>query len=571
MSVSRKGLRFLAILFMMLFLAALVLYALASGKSARILGPGQLATNGAGIYVHANDELLEASTDGTLLRRLPLDAAQWPRWPVDLHTLGDGRLLVADAGPARLLACEITATLRCETVGARLADIVDGRFSLVPDAAPGSLLIADAANPLIWRLPLAGGDPEALAQPPELHGVDALLRDAEGLLWAADAGQRRILVLRATGEGDWQVERELSTAGEAVRRGNDRPTVLAMTGGGELWAVQTNLRGSDADLMVYDRATGAAERIALPDGAVPTDIVSNGDAVIVSDTDNYRLYRVDAHAKTVEDFGDAGLAAALRDSERARQLYRSRMHGTLGAMALFGVLMIAAAVWATPKGRRWTRRDSAAPIAASDAPMPRIEGIHWLARNRTTDRFLTWARFGGYVVFLLLIVSAVMMFNLMQCAATHVQDAEDLARLGEARYLFAMLLVTVAAVPLLLRLGLRTLRVTLGTDGSRLYVRAPDGREQSFAPEQLVYGSRAILYRNQVFATQTGKRQPLYAPGEVETYLAPLLKRAQRLGPLDLLRHQLKYREATLIASLLLLAILGVGAAATGLWRTLLA
>ncbi len=241
--------------------------------------------------------------------------------------------------------------------------------------------------------------------------------------------------------------------------------------------------------------------------------------------------------------------------------------GAIVAMTVAGILMTGAAVLATPQYKRRTRPGVAAPVTATDSPMPRITGVYWLKRNAKTDRLLAWVQIGVYIVAALLIASTVALFNLMQMAKMETPRPEDLASIEDGKHMLTLMLIIAAGLPLLARLGLRSMKHSLGTDGTRLYVRTDEARQQSFAPEQLVYGNRAILFREQVFATQTGKRQPLYADGEIETYIAPLLGRAKRLGPIALLGYQLEHRESTLMANLIFAVIVASFVFGTGLWH----
>jgi hypothetical protein len=86
----------------------------------------------------------------------------------------------------------------------------------------------------------------------------------------------------------------------------------------------------------------------------------------------------------------------------------------------------------------------------------------------------------------------------------------------------------------------RSMKRKLGTDGKRLYIRLTDGRELSADPSQLAYTNRLILYRQYTLPLQGGKQQALYAPGEVETWIAPLLRQSRKLTEVEALKRQLK-------------------------------
>jgi len=83
-------------------------------------------------------------------------------------------------------------------------------------------------------------------------------------------------------------------------------------------------------------------------------------------------------------------------------------------------------------------------------------------------------------------------------------------------------------------------------------------------------GSPDEKIQGYIFPVQTGKGQPLYEDGEIETYIAPLLGRAKRLGPWDMFRYQLAHREATNMIGLAFVVVILVMMFATGAWRHIL-
>lgn len=76
-------------------------------------------------------------------------------------------------------------------------------------------------------------------------------------------------------------------------------------------------------------------------------------------------------------FGDQRVQAifdvAAGENARADRM----MDLALAGMVLFGVLMIAMAVWATPKGRLFTQQRGVPTLEAGPASGPRSGGPHW--------------------------------------------------------------------------------------------------------------------------------------------------------------------------------------------------
>jgi len=566
MSGSLNARSALSVLFMVLFIAALAVYGLASGKAVSSVGISNIAAVGNRLFVLLDGNLLEASDEGELLHRWPAALVGLDAVPVDLRALDDGRVLIAGVRPTKMVICA-SAPLHCTQVGRSLAGNIRDRYRVFPDASAHRLLIADFGGSRLWQMPLDGDDGLTPVATEPLSRVEDLLLDTQGTLWVADAGHRRILALHRSAAGAWTVERDLADAGTIAGPGLDWPVRLAAGSDGTLWAIQSKSDLRDGALAIYDPRQGTVARVALPSGVEPADIARVGDAMVVVDATGFRLVRVDVATHRVADFGPNTLSLALGDAHERRAGYARRVHQAVAAMVIFGILMIGTAVWATPKDKRWTKPPVVTPIEASTAPMPRLSGVYWLKRNPKTDRFLTWAYRGFYLVAALVMFSAYALYRLIHSDLPATLAPDELARVHEGGQVLTLMVLTFAGLPLLIRLGMRTLQASLGTDGQRLYVRMPDGRLHSFAPEQLVYGDRVILHEHQAFATRTGKGQPLYADGEIETYIAPLLPRAKKLNMLGLLGYQLRHREATLMSTLIFAAIISAFALKTGVWR----
>ena len=115
--------------------------------------------------------------------------------------------------------------------------------------------------------------------------------------------------------------------------------------------------------------------------------------------------------------------------------------------------------------------------------------------------------------------------------------------------------VLLALMITLVRLSTRAMKRKVGTDGKRLYIRLEDGRELGVEPSLLAYTKRLILYRQYTLPLQAGKQKPLYTPGEIQTWIAPLLLQARELSPTEAMKHQWKNRDS-LSGWLLIVAVL---------------
>jgi hypothetical protein len=213
---------------------------------------------------------------------------------------------------------------------------------------------------------------------------------------------------------------------------------------------------------------------------------------------------------------------------------------SLAAMALFAVLMIPAAIRATPKERRWTSAPAAFDLSNAPEQAPPTRGIHWLERDPKTEKTLKWLEHLVFILFILMIASSFALYAWVRIQAGPDPGEEQAAKLNELGITLLLSGLLGALILPVIHFSARAMKRKLGTDGKRLYIRLTDGRELSADPSQLAYTNRLILYRQYTLPLQGGKQQALYAPGEVETWIAPLLRQSRKLTEMQALKQQLK-------------------------------
>ena len=570
MSPSRLARTALAVVFMLLFLGALGLRIWASTMSMDYVGPDHVAAGQGRVYVHVSGELYMLSESGTLLSVFSRDQTGLEDYPIDLRVLRDGRVLLAEQRPARMRLCD-PASWTCGTVGGEVAGRLAAQYKVLVDEQAERLLLSDTESGRLWMQPLGSGHLRPLTAQKALNRPNDLALDAAGRLWVADSGNHRLVVFEITAKGARETGHSLDARHAFMREQYDWPMMLARDAKGNWWVAQPDGHGNSGDLLVYDAGKGAVARILLPEDGRPVDVASMDGAMIVTDRERFRLYRVDTATRRAAVFGDASFREAMRRLAEQKAWYRTLVQWSLYAMIAFGALMVLAAIWATPKDKRWSPRPpTAAPLAASDREMPKLGGVYWLKRHPKTERLLRWMAPMSTALSLLIIAMVVGMYYYLDMGAGDDATPERLETLAEFETFMWFFVFFMAGIPVLVVLASRTMKHRLGTDGQRLLIRLADGRVASAAPEKLVYSNRTIAYKGQLFAIQTGNRQPLYADGEIDTYLAPLLRRSKKLGPLAMLRYQLDHGEPSLVFLLLYLTIQIIILAVTGLWRQMI-
>ncbi|MDH3889044.1 MAG: hypothetical protein OEU78_11215, partial [Gammaproteobacteria bacterium] len=376
-----------AIVCMLLFLACLGLFAWASNLGATVTGPVHITANAARILVTLNGELLVLDSSGALQERRSLEVLGIDPYPIDLRWQDDSTLLVATQRPAGLHVCNYP-TWQCRAIENPLFEHLNRQIKVLPDPSGEGFFISDTGGGRLYWLSTDGRNSHELSAARGFNTVNDIALDDKQRLWAADSGNRRIVILQADANGEWGITGELSAKSAPARPDADWPMMIALSADGNAWVVQPDATGHRADLLLYDAQLGVQALIDLPDDADPTDVVRSGKSMLVTDRDNFRIMRVDIQSHAVSDFGSHRLRAILDAAARERADADSMTDLALAGMVVFGVLMVALAFWATPKGQRFTQGPKVPTLEATAGVKPPSSSLHWLVRDPKTGKFL---------------------------------------------------------------------------------------------------------------------------------------------------------------------------------------
>ncbi len=558
----------LTALFCILFVGSLVLRILASGRAAAIMGPNHVAAGGNRVFVNTESDLFVLSASGDFLGRHGLPELIKGDALIDMRVLRDGSLLLAREWPAGLFVCD-PGSWQCRELNLPVVSRLRGQFKVVADEDSGLLYISDFRND-IWVQPLAGGDPERLTANREVRTPNDIALDADGRLWVADSGNFRIAVFARADGGEWHLERSFDADHEFADAGRIWPMMLAPGADGNWWVMQPDPCLTRSNLLLYHPERGGVARIDLPPDSHPIDVAPLGDSMVVTDRTGFRLYRVDVATHAVSGFGDGSFQEIMAAAASRKTRYETIADGSLYVVVIAAILMVAGAFLATPKGRRWSKIETAAPLSPGSAPPSPLHRMHWLKTHAGTERIMRWVSPVSFVAPLLPLVLLACIYYFLSGSMGGNPKPPASNLLFHLQRLFWFTAVLSIGLAILTRTSLRIMRHRLGTDGRNLYVRLADGRQLSIAPERMVYGARMIAYEEHVFPTCAGNNRPLYGKDEVETYIAPLLGRATRLGAFDMFRYRLAHREPTLVVSLAFVAVILGLVAVTGIWKVIL-
>lgn len=380
----------LSLLFLALLLASLALRFWASDRAWQKSGPTHLTAARGQVYLFAGKELFHLSFDGKLLGIYAAEATGIEDDPIDLRLNADGRLLIAGQQPARIRSCDPGAW-ECRDIMANLSNHLERQFKVLPVENQYGLLVTDAAGDALWGFKGPGGNPRMLVDKNLLAGPNDLAFDDEGHLWIADTDHRRIVELVPTAEGSFEPGRQLSAMNRLTVDKRFYPMMLALAPDGNWWVTQAaEFSDRYADLVVYDPDEGAIHRIELPGSVFATDIAAVGADLLITDLEQFRVYRVNSHTRQVSIFGDERFIASMNELKKRQERYIRMSRLAMAGVVLFGTLMVAAAILLTPRHKRWTQPPGLFDPEAVAEAAPPVSGIHWLERNPALDRSLRW-------------------------------------------------------------------------------------------------------------------------------------------------------------------------------------
>lgn len=518
------------------FLAALGLRVYAGHQATRILGPDHMAASPEQVYVHANGHLFVLTNQGATLKHLGPSELQLIGTVIDLRLMPDGRLLIAERVPARIRLCD-PEPWSCSQIDAPLTETLFNQFKVLPDVSGQYLYITDSTrNGGLYQVDINAGSIRPLLLD-ELSYANDIQRGPEGALWIADSYNRRVVTVRVEGETVEQPQLRFATDNEAASEKRTWPMMLQALGDGA-WAVtQPMATGGPADILFYQDKEYAPRRLPLAEGIDPTDLIMVNGQLLASDLLGIALYTIDIESGSYTPWGDQVINDWLNQQRTAHERYQGWVDLGLVLMVACAPFMLIAGYLGTSRKKReevFSLKGAPALTASEDAP-PVLSSIHWLKRNPKMDRLFHWMM---PVMTVLVVIMLLTMGYLLRL----LYDAEP-ERIGEFLILFSVFAGIMAGMLPLMYINMDMVRGLLGTDGKRIFVRLPGGEQGSAMPGQIVYTKHFIHFGTHTLSIGTRRNQALYVDGEVETYIAPLLKQARKVNIFGLFSQQIQDGE----------------------------
>jgi len=520
------------------FIAGLGLRIYGSSQTSLYIGPDHMTAGDGKVYISANGNLFVLTDIGDTLLQHTREQLDLQGDVTDLRMMPDGRLLIAERRPARIRLCN-TANWACQPVSVpHLERKLSNQFKVLPDPDGNTLYVTDSTRkgPL-YKLDIAAGTLVPILEG-ELSYANDIQWSPDGLLWVADSGHHRIVQLKLKGGRAQLTGFPFSARNRASYENRTWPMMLQYLPGGE-WAVtQPTSHGGRADILIYKDAQTPERRLPLDDRLDPTDLVVANGWLVASDIQGYALYSIDTNTGASQRWGDRTVNAWLDHQKSRYRFFQRWTDGGMVVMILTAPFMLLGGYLGTPKSRRdaLLHAGRIVRLQPSTADLPPMSSVYWLKRRRKAD---TVVRFLAPAITVLMLALLGALGYAMQFVSATLPPEKQAELLN---VFLATAIAAFGALPIVY-LNMRMLRGHLGTDGLRVVVRYPNGDQVSAPINQMVYSANLLRFGRHTVSVGGRQRQALYEPGELETYIAPLLRKGKKVNEFGMAWRQIASGE----------------------------
>jgi len=480
-------------------------------------GPTVLTTGAAGtVYTNIATTLYVLDETGTLKDRIPLaELGLQGATLTDLLALPDGRLLIGSSDAPAIRACDL-AQRRCASFIQPGPQPVSA-FKMAWDTQRQRLVVVDGERHRILVYDRNGApvlESKGGERGLKLPNTVRLTSGDEAII--ADTNQHRLVWLDSETLSSEHRELPVTNPTGSFRR--VWPTDFTVINDRWYWVILDNDLLENGDVLRFDAAGKHGQRLALPEDWDPIKLQARRHDVLLAGYDSVDLVRISPDGEVITPFGDAAFRDKLAETRARRETANRWWHVWIWVAIAPLVVLAGIAAWLDRKRR--SPESPPAVAARADVKLPETgQGIYWLEPDPKIVRLWRYSRWLVSIMAVLVIAPAV--YLAWWTGA------------GKAAGLVALLLAGGIAFMAILVTGGSTLsRGRLGVTRDRVVLGITGKSHRPYYPRQLVYSSRFISAGDVTVYLRTGKG-PIYDPGEIRSYLEPLLATARRLNPVQ--------------------------------------
>jgi hypothetical protein len=344
----------------------------ASNQLDNFIGIDHVAANKDTVAIHAAGKLYLQSHSGKLKQRIDLRDLGVTGQLADLEILADGTLLIGAIETKGILSCSPQTNI-CVAFAPTGYITLAENFKFMVDEPRQQLYIADTNNHRLIIQNLADSTCLLGETASKLSYPNDMARGAGDMMYLCDTNRLRIIPLKVGKDSVSQTAKpiasipllptspedlkELLNDPERMKAGlqelqgqfgtlmdsasHAKPFAMAMGPDGNLWVIQLNTMISNGTINVISPAGDPVNKVELAEGAIPIDIISLADDLLVVDSGLIGAYTIDPVNHSRKVFGDPSFQDDLADIYNRRAFLEG-----LKSWGLTGTILLAVSAFA---------------------------------------------------------------------------------------------------------------------------------------------------------------------------------------------------------------------------------
>lgn len=533
-------------------------YVWASGEAVKIIGPDALYKNQHNhLFVRIGHQLLQFDHNGVLRKDINLLQLGAEVSMGDIVFTENNEILFRVGVDSRSFLQNLRAFLRLSNTGSLQAKNSDSGlykcnldsymctrftrqsvdynsvFHLQKDEHDGGVFLADTDRHRIVKYDVQGNEKFVYEQGLKFPNQ---MKYMNNKLYVANTNRKKVTVLEVKQDALVHIK-DIDVLPDLAKLNREVFPVFINKVGDHWWVINKRASMSNGSVYRFDQNWRFINRIELPENSDPDFMLSINDEVLVSDADNFRVYRFKESGKRLDDYTPEKLVAVINHQKQKHEYYVQLSYSPI----IIFIIALGIGLIIAIRTELKDKTESNQQIKESVNKYDKTAELVWFSVNNSLFRKLYYI---SAAVIILLIVVVTMFYSVFES----VEQSTDI--LFPLICIFGFLLF----FPIILIVYLKHItKAKIGVQGS--YIHLIDHRgESTMGPiSDVYYDNRAIVLNN--VAVLTGQRiQPFYEKDKMLEYFYPLLEKGNKLNGIKMMvmlykaRHPSIYFEAAIVA-----------------------
>jgi hypothetical protein len=214
-------------------------------------------------------------------------------------------------------------TLKCSVIGPVSSIRLRNPFSFFADESRGLLFIIDTSRHQLFVQDIEGNSIQELVDENTLTYPNDVRVNDDGLIQVADTDKHRIIKFKFHDNTVEEVQSIYVNKGKLARASHDWPVASIQATGNDLWILNANSDMEYADLVVYDDLGKPKQRVSLEYQADPFEIAFAGGNILLTDSENSKVYSINPESYSITSFGDIAFKTEVKKFVNKKLFYKN--------------------------------------------------------------------------------------------------------------------------------------------------------------------------------------------------------------------------------------------------------